>query len=79
MSCKAVTEELRLLCCLLVHNLWWIDMSLGGRREQEVGESEVEGSGEVEELEEQVEGTCKNEDITNNNECLGALKKKITE
>ena len=49
-------EELRLLHWLLVNNLWWIDMLLVGRRGQEVGESGVEGSGEIEELEEQAEG-----------------------
>ena len=53
---EAAAEELRLLCHVLVYNLRWIKMSLEGRRgQEEVGESEIEGSGEVEELEEWAE------------------------
>ena len=67
-SWEAAMENVWLLHHLLVHNLWKIKMTLEGQRGQEEGESEVGGSGEVEELEEwaeeQAEETCnKNEHI----------------
>ena len=49
---------------MLTQNLQCINLALGSRREQEEGESEVKGSGEVERLkvveesEERGEGTC---------------------
>ena len=55
-SWEAMMEELRLLHHLLVHNLHQINQTLEGRRDKGEGESEVEESGEVEELEEQMEG-----------------------
>ena len=48
-------EESRLFHHLLVHNLWQIKMMLEGQRGQEEGESEVGGSGEAEDSEEQAE------------------------
>ena len=52
---EAMAEESRLLHQLLTDNLGWINLSLGGRREQDEGESEVKGSGEAEGLEEWAE------------------------
>ena len=73
-SQEATVVELRLLHQMLTRNLWPVNLALGSRRGQEEGESEVEGSGEVERseewVEEQVEGTCKNEHIKNNKNVL---------
>ena len=58
---EAVSESAWLLHCLMVYNLWHIEMSLAIRRDQsqESGEPEVEGSGEAEELGEQAEEWAK--------------------
>ena len=57
-SQEAMAEESRLLCQLLMCNLWCIDLALGSRRgqeeveeEEEEEEEEVEVLGEVERLE----------------------------
>ena len=52
---EAMAEELRLLHCLLVHNLCQIEMTLECQGGQEEGELEVGGSGEAEESEEWAE------------------------
>ena len=54
---EAVVEKSRLLHHVLVYNLRQIEMTFEGRRgQEEEGESEVEGSGAVEESEERAKG-----------------------
>ena len=54
---EVVSESMQLLCRSVIYNLCQIDMSLAVQRDrsQEEGEPEVKGSGEAEELGEQVE------------------------